>query len=168
MIVIISGAAALLAGAVAFSIFSFRASDNTIETFVSSMRILTPDGRAALDEVCAGPDPTRRGDLHLSKDDLSTLFWNSRLNVRIANRARLCDPKDRELEAMFKVLQADHAKLRWQIVITVIEQIVGKLGLGQTTYPRLLLWTYGDELELLNQISEKCGPLEGDAIRAIL
>jgi len=163
-----SGAAALLAGAVAFSVFRFRASDKSIETFICSMRTLTPSGRAALEEVCAGPDPAIRGNLYLSRDDISTVFWNSRLNVRIANRARQCEPEDTELAAIFRILQADHAKLRWQIFLFVIESVVGKLRLGQSAYPRLLLWTYGDELVLLSQISEKCGPLEGNAIRAIL
>ena len=168
MIPMISGAAVLLAGAVSFSLFRFRTTDKSIETFIQSMRTLTPSGRAALDEVCAGPDPALRGNLYLSRDDISTVFWNSRLNVRIANRARQCEPEDRELAAMFQILQEAHAKLRWQIFLFGIESIIGKVRLGQSAYPRLLLWTYGDELELLSQISEKCGPLEGTAIRAIL
>jgi hypothetical protein len=168
MIIMISGAAALLAGSVSFSLFRYRTTDKTIETFIRSMRTLTPPGRAALKKVCGGPNPSSQGDLDLSLEDILTVFANSRLNVRIANRARQCEPEDKELAAIFQVLQEKHAELRWRIFLLAIESIIGKLRLGQSVYPRMLLWTYGDELELLGQISEKCGPLEGNAIRAIL
>jgi len=169
MIIMISGAAALLAGAVTFSLFRFQNTDKSIETFVRSMRTLTPSGHAALESVCAGHDPASGPKVNLSKETVFTIFWNSRLHVCLANHARLCNPQDTELGTLFTDMQADHAKLRWQIVLYLIESFVGKLRLGQITiYPLLLLWTYGDELELLSQISEKCGPLEGNAIRAIL
>ena len=170
MIVIYSGAAFLLAGAVALSLTRFRASDKIIENFLRDLRTLTLNGSTALDHVCKGANPYSDPEpITLTKADLLTIFWNSRLHVKVGNRARLCEPGDSELIALFHALQADHKKLRWLLLLCAIESIVGRLGLGHITmYARVLLWTYGGELELLNHISEKCGPTEGAAIRAIL
>jgi hypothetical protein len=166
----IPGAAAILAGALASpSISHFRISGNTVETFLRETRSLSESGLAALHEIRSGKDPASGPpDAHLSKGDITNIFWNSRRFVCFANHARLCNPEDTELGAMFEIMWNDHAKLRWQIILSMIESILGKLGLGQITiYSGLLLWTYGEELELLDQISQKCG-LEGTAIRAIL
>lgn len=165
MIVICSGAAAILAGVAIFAIALHRKNDVTIEAFLSHMRHLTASGKEAL-EKASEPLPDC---IAITKDDAMTVFYNSRLNLKIANRARLCEPADIELQAMFETLLEDHRKLRWLFIITAIELFVGKLGLGFVPmYARLLLGTYAEELELLSQISDKCGPLEGNAIRAIL
>jgi hypothetical protein len=164
---IYSGAATLLAGTVAFSFFRFRTSDPTIENFLKETRQLSPSGKASLEEVCDNYDPSGNA-VSLSKGDIQGILWNSRLWVCIANRARLCEPDDQELAASFHIIHKQHAKLRWFVLLAIIEQIVGKLGLGRVTmYHRMILWTYGVELELLEQISKKCG-IEGPALQAIL
>jgi hypothetical protein len=166
----IPGAAAVLAGASVVTVSRNRSNLNTIETFISSMRPLTVAGNTALDEVCRGKDPNiDPTPMRLSKTDLRTIFWNSRLNVCVANCMRLAEPENLEWAVILRSMLTAHSKTRWLILLSAIELIVGRLGLGQITiYPRLLLWTYGEELELLELISEKCSPLEGNAIRAIL
>lgn len=168
MNVFYSGAAAILAGVIILAIIRNRTKDSTIEVFLNHMRKLTPDGQTALDTVSEGDDPAIHS-IMFSNWDARTVFFNSRMNVRIANRARLCEPTDRELHALFETLQEDHKKLRVQFLLTLAESFIGRLGLGIVPmYAPVLLWTYAEELELLSQISDKCGPLERNAIRAIL
>jgi hypothetical protein len=165
---IYSGAATLLAGTVAFSLFRFKTSDKAIDKPLSA---LSEEGQTALDAVCGGSNPSNHEDpeIALSWRDRWAIFYNSRRQVMATNRARLWHPTDVELPILLDMLQKRHAKLRWLLFLAAIESIIGKLGLGSIThYTRELLWTYGEELELLDQITKKCGPLEGHAIRAIL
>ena len=166
----ISGAAALLAGALASSSISrFYKSGITVETFLREPRPLSESGLAALKDIRSGKDPASGPDVRLSKGDISSIFWNSRQFLCFANHARLCNPEDTELGTMFEIMHENHAKVRWQIVHTVIEKIIGKLGLGRIThYTCDLLWTYGEELKLIERISQKLALMEGRAIRAIL
>lgn len=166
---IYSGAATLLAGAATFSLFRYKTSDKANGKFMST---LSEQGQAALDLVCSGSNPSSNpsGDeIRVSWKDRWAIFHNSRRWVMATNRARLWHPADVELPILLDFMQEYHAKMRWLLFLVAIESIVGKLGLGSIThYTRELLWTYGDELELLDQITEKCGPLEGRAIQAIL
>lgn len=167
MNVFYSGAAILLAGTTIAATYRFAGKDKTIEAFLCKIKPLTPSGVCALESVSISPiiGPL----IVLSRRDIPILFTNSRLLVKVGNRARLCVLEDRELNALFGALQDDHRKLRLLIVLSIIERIVGRLGLGYITmYASVMLWTYAEELEILSQISEKCGPSEGDAIRAIL
>jgi hypothetical protein len=158
------GASALIASAVPVVFFRHRSPDTKIQEFIGNIRAFSPTGKKSFDAVNAGNAPSEN-PIKLSGRDQFTAFWNSRLFLQIANRARLCDPPNRELAFMFKVMQETHAKLRWLLVLSAIETFVGRLGLGM--YARILLWTYGEELDLLTLISKKCGP-EGHAIQAIL
>jgi hypothetical protein len=161
---IYSGAATLLAGAVAFSFLRFRTSDPTIENFLNETRKLSPSGRAALEDVCGQFMSPWDDSVRLSRADIAAIFWNSRRFVCFANHARLHLPNDEELVAIFHIIQKEHAKLRWLVLLAIIEQIVGKMGLGRVTmYHRMILWTYGLELNLLDDITQKYG-LEGTAI----
>lgn len=164
-----SGAATLLAGAATFSLLRFRNSAKADDKLMST---LSEEGQAALDLVCSGSNPSSNpsgNEIHVSWKDRWAIFHNSRRWVMAANRARQWHPADEELPILLDFMQAYHAKMRWLLFLVAIESIVGKLGLGSIThYTRELLWTYGDELELLDQITEKCGPLEGRAIQAIL
>lgn len=167
MIAIFSGAAALLAGASFATIVRHRSSDNTVEAFILSHRALTPAVNEVLDAVSKGLSPKDvLTPIHLTQDDLKDIFWNSRVNVCVANRMRRAEPDIPEWCVILTSMRAAHAKTRWLILLSAIELIVGRLGLGM--YARVLLWTYGEELELLSQISERCSPLEGTAIQAIL
>lgn len=158
------GASLLFAGTFPIIISRHRASDTTIEALLSNIRTFSTDGKESLDTVETAEDPCDLA-VKLSARDRVTAFLNSRLFLKISNRARLCDPLNSDLTAMFEVMQENHSRLRWLLLLSVIESIVGRLGLGM--YARILLWTYGEELELLRLISKKCGP-EGNAIRAIL
>jgi hypothetical protein len=165
---IYSGAAALLAGALASSSISrFHRRGITVETFLRETRPLSESGRVTLHGIRSGKDPASRQDVHLSKDDLLNIFWNSRQFVCFANHARIVQSEDSEMATMFEIMREDHAKLRWQILLSVIEKVIGRLGLGRH-YTCDLLWTYGEELKLIERISEKLEPMEGHAIRAIL
>lgn len=157
------GASLLLAGAIPI-LFRQRVPDTTIEKLLNNIRTFTPGGKETLNTVEHAEDPSDLA-IKLSARDRLTAFMNSRLFLKIANRARLCDPQNRELAFMFTVMQETHSKLRWLLVLSAIESFVGRLGLGM--YARILLWTYGEELDLLKLISKKCGP-EGHAIRAVL
>jgi hypothetical protein len=158
------GASMLFAGTVPIILFRHRAPDTTIEAFLGHLRPFSLAGKESFDEVKKGDDPCDIS-IKLSARDRVTSFWNSRLFLQIANRARLCDPQNGELAVMFEVMREHHSRLRRCLLLTVIESFVGRLGFGM--YARILLWTYGEELELLSLISKKCGP-EGHAIRAIL
>jgi hypothetical protein len=165
MIAMISGAAALLAGAVSFSLFRYRTSD---KTDANCLRKLSESAQDALDAVCTNPNPSSGPEVSVSWRDLHTIFRISRQLVMVTNRARLGHTADQELPHLLDMLQEDHAKLRWLLFLVAIESFVGRLGLGSLThYTREVLWTYGEELVLLDQISQKCGPMEGHAIRAI-
>lgn len=159
MIIFYSGAATLLlAGAVIIAIHRRRADDQSIEALISRMRKLSPAGQIALDKVNGVRDAAE--PIELSDEDVRTILYNSRLWLRLANRCRQSQMDDAELQAMFEILQED---------CSATETIVGRLTHGCIpTYARLLLWTYGEELELLSQISDKCGLTEGNAIQAIL
>jgi hypothetical protein len=164
---IYSGAAALLAGALASPSIS-RLYKSGI-TFLRETRPLSESGRAALRDIRSGKDPSSMPDVHLSNSDISNIFRNSRQFVRFANHARLRNPEDTELGTMFEIMHEDHAKLRWQILLSIREKIIGRLGLGRIThYTCDLLWTYGEEVKLIERISEKLQPMEGHAIQAIL
>jgi hypothetical protein len=167
MIAMISGAATLLAGAGTLGtlVFRNRNTDPSVESMLESIRHLSPSGEAALREVSKEEtlDP-----IELSKADLSTIFWNSRISLCLANRMRLKYPEDSEFLAIFEDFQNDHTRMKVLRFLSFVEQVIGKLGFCQISeYHRKLLETYGDELDLLGLISEKCGP-EGDAIQAIL
>jgi hypothetical protein len=158
------GASLLFAGATPLVLFRHRSPDTRMDVFIGNIRPLSVAGKESFNEVKNAHDATEN-PIQLSARDRITTFWNSRLFLQIANRARLCDPLNGDLAAMFEVMQETHSKLRWLLLLSVIESIVGRLGLGM--YARILLWTYGEELELLRLISKNCGT-EGDAIRAIL
>jgi hypothetical protein len=158
------GASLLFAGAIPTILLRHRVPDTTIESFLANIRTFSIAGKESFDNVKNGDDPCDNS-VQLSAHDRITAFWNSRLFLRIANRARLSDPLNGDLTAMFEVMQENHSRLRWLLILSIIESFVGKLGFGM--YARILLWTYGEELELLSLISQKCGP-EGNAIRAIL
>lgn len=144
-----------------------RSTDSSMEYFLQQTRQLSPAGKTYLDDVCQHHDPSE-DQISLSRDDVSAIFWNSRLYLCVANRARLRDPEDSELTHIFHILHKDHAKLRLLIFLAIIEHMIGKLGLGRVTMAhRMILWTYGGELYLLGLISEKFGP-EGTALHAIL
>lgn len=158
------GASILIAGAVPVVILRHRSPDTRMEAFVGNIRPFSLSGKESFNEVKNGDDPCDIS-IKLSARDRMTAFWNSRLFLQIANRARLCDPQNGNLTAMFEVMQENHSRLRWLLLLSVIESFVGRLGFGM--YARILLWTYGEELELLGIISQNCGP-EGRAIQAIL
>jgi hypothetical protein len=158
------GASMLFAGAIPFFLYRDRTPDTKMEALIGSIRPLSLAGKESFNAVNSGDDPSEN-PVALSANDWITTFWNSRLFIQLANRARLCDPQNGDLSAALEVMQEKHAKLRWLLLLSVIESIVGRLGLGM--YARILLWTYGEELEILSLISKKCGP-EGHAIQAIL
>jgi hypothetical protein len=148
-----------------------NSSGKSVETFIRSMRTLSKAGEESMNEVNCGKDPNKDlTPVHLSRYDIWTLFWNSRLNVCIANLMRVSEPDNPAWELILRKMQAGHGEVcrlaRQMILLSAIKPIVGRLGLGM--YAHVLLWTYGEELELLSQISERCSPLEGTAIRAIL
>lgn len=165
MIAIYTGAAALLAGTVTVTVARLRTNDNSIQTLLLGMRQLSKPCQEAFDEVNAGPDPTGTR-ITLAWGELPKFFWNSRLWIEVANHMRLAEPDVPEWAAILNSMRVAHAKTRWLILLSAMELIVGRLGLGM--YARVLLWTYGEELELLGLISERCSPLEGTAIQAIL
>jgi hypothetical protein len=166
---IYSGAATLLAGAgtlgtVGTLAFRNRGTGPSIESILEHVRHLTPLGEAALQQVAK----EELVPVDLSKADRSTIFWNSRIFLCLANRMRLEYPEDSEFLAIFDDLQRDHTRMKCLIFLSIQERIIGRLGVCQISeYHRKLLETYGDELDLLGLISEKCGP-EGTAIQAIL
>jgi hypothetical protein len=167
MIAMISGAATLLAGAGTIGTLVFRnlRTDPPIESMLESIRRLSPEGEAALREVS---EVELLPPVELSKADISAIFWNSRISLCLANRMRLKYPEDSEFLAIFNDFQDDHTRLKVLRFLSFVEQVVGKLGFCQISeYHRKLLETYGDELDLLGLISEKCGP-EGAAFKAIL
>lgn len=158
------GASILFAGSIPIILLRHRSPDTRMESLISNMRPLSPAGKESFNAINNGDDPSENS-VELSASDRMAAFWNSRLFIQLANRARLCDPQNGDLMAAFEVMQEKHSKLRWLLLLSAIESIVGRLGLGM--YARILLWTYGEELELLSIISKKCGP-EGRAIQAIL
>jgi hypothetical protein len=158
------GASLLFAGTIPLILFCHQGPDTKMELLIGSIRPLSLAGKESFSTANSGDDPSEN-PIKLSANDLITTFWNSRLFIQLANRARLCDPQNGDLASALEVMQEKHAKLRWLLLLSVIESIVGRLGLGM--YARILLWTYGEELELLSLISKKCGP-EGHAIQAIL
>jgi hypothetical protein len=172
---IYSGAATLLAGAGTLStlgtlVFLHRGTDPSIESILESTRHLSPSGEAALQEVAEEKLLADKllAPVELSKGDRSTIFWNSRIFLCLANCMRHKYPEDRELLAIFGDFQRDHTRIKCLIFLSFVEQVIGKLGVCQISeYHRKLLETYGDELDLLGLISEKCGP-EGTAIQALL
>lgn len=161
---ITSGAATLLAGAVTLSAIHFKGN----KAYPNCLNELSDPAKKALKEVCSGPNPSGP-KLEVSKRDLFSIFRNSRQLVMMTNRARLGHLSDEELASLLELLQEDHARLRWLLFIAVIEAIVDRLGFCSVThYTREVLWTYGDELDLLEQISKIFGTMEGSAARANL
>jgi hypothetical protein len=158
------GASLLFAGTIPFFLYRDRTPDTKMDAFIGNIRAFSLAGKESFNEVKNGDDPCDIS-IKLSARDRVTAFQNSRLFLQIANRARLCNPQNGDLTAMFEVMQENHSRLRWLLLLSVIESFVGRLGFGM--YARILLWTYGEELELLSTISENCGP-EGHAIQAIL
>lgn len=167
---IYSGAATLLAGAgtvgtLSTLVFRNRGTDPSIESILESVRHLSPSGEAALQEVS---EDQPLAPIELTKADRSTIFWNSRIFLCLANRMRHKYPEDGEFFAIFEDFQHDHTRMKCLIFLSFVEQLIAKLGICQISeYHRKLLETYGDELDLLGLISEKCGP-EGVAIQALL
>jgi hypothetical protein len=172
---IYSGAATLLAGAGTLStigtlVFRHRGTDPSIESILEDTRHLSPSGEAALQEVAKEKLLADQllTPVELSKADRSTIFWNSRIFLCLANRMHREFPEDSEFLAIFDDLQHDHTRMKCLIFLSFVERVIGRLGVCQISeYHRKLLETYGDELDLLGLIAEKCGP-EGTAIQAIL
>lgn len=162
---ITSGAAALLAGAVTLSAIRFKTGTKTDPNCLNK---LSEPAQKALKEVCSGTNPSGP-KLEVSWRDFYAIWRNSRQLVMVTNRARLGHSNDEELVSLLELLQEDHARLRWLLFIVAIEAIVDRLGFCSVThYTREVLWTYGDELDLLDQISKIFSPMEGSATRANL
>jgi hypothetical protein len=170
MTVILSGAAVLLAGVI-ISLFALRfwGQRQAIPFLVSHTRKLSDEAYRSMEQACEERLSMGSTLIVLSLRDRLSIFHNSSLNLRIADRATLAMRTDRDLAQMFANLQEDHRKVRWMLILSPLEWIIGKLGLDALTiYSRAILVTYAEELELLSLVSEKCGPTERAAIQAIL
>ena len=86
--------------------------------------------------------------------DLYAIFRNSLQLVRDANG--LGSSADRELQALIDIMREDHARLRRLLFLVAIENL---FDCGRQNAMEVL-WTYGEQLECVEQISERLAETE--------
>ena len=116
----------------------------------SPNRNLSQSAQETLDAVTATSNPR----YHVAWTDLYAIFRNSRQMVR--ETSRLETSADENLRAMVKVLRENHAHLRRLLFLVAIETLFN-IGRQNT---RELLWIYGDQLEVMDMISEHLAETE--------
>lgn len=91
--------------------------------------------------------------------DIVSVYINSRGNRDAANDARI-EFTQPECASFLSRVTRDHDQIKRMAIAATAERVVGKLVPGwRPLYSRILLWTYGDQQELLNQLAEYCaGP----------
>lgn len=110
---------------------------------------LSESAEAALD-ACGSIHPC----YDVSWIDLFAIFRNSRRLVRETNR--LDASADLELPIMVDIMREDHSRLRRLLLLVAIENL---FNVGPQNAMEVL-WIYGEELELADQISERLADIE--------
>lgn len=111
------------------------------EDYLNSM--LSQSAKREFDEVSVGVEPS----CSLRWTDLYVVFMNSRTLVMEANG--LLPTPDGELQVMAEVMRDNHKHLRKVLFLVAIERLF-RLG---SQNAREVLWTYAEELVLVDMIS---------------
>ena len=111
-----------------------------------------------------GPYPKETFSTQLPFRDLGSIYLNSRENRRRANDHRIQDANP-DNAYVLEMLSEKHEKIKRIIVASCIERITDKLGLSMPAVsPRVLLWTYGEEQEMLSHLSQNCDPITRESL----
>jgi hypothetical protein len=123
----------------------------SISTEESLNMNLSKSVQKELDEVSVGDGP---GCRWVSWVDLYAIFQNSRQVVRESKQLAAHFADDGDLKAMAEVMQENHVELRGALFLILIEKL---LKLRRINLRRInayaVLWTYGEELELVDMIA---------------
>jgi hypothetical protein len=95
------------------------------------------------------------GSRSIPMNDIIAVYFNSRENMRLANKARL-DTGRPDCVMFLERIQCDHSKIKRLAGAALLERGVGTLIPWQPLYSRVLLWTYAEEQELLDNLAEYC------------
>lgn len=114
---------------------------------------LSKSAQEELDEVSGCDEP---GSSWISWTDLYAIFRNSRQLVRDSKQLAAHFADDGDLKAMSEVMQENHAELRGALFLVPIEKLL-KL---RRVNAYAVLWTYGEELEILGMMSRQLAETE--------
>lgn len=95
------------------------------------------------------------GSTSIPIKDIVAVYFNSRENRRLANKARFEDGRP-DCVMFLERIQCDHSKIKRLAGAALLERGVGTLIPWQPLYSRVLLWTYAEEQELLDNLAEYC------------
>jgi hypothetical protein len=114
---------------------------------------LSQSAQKELDEVSVGDEP---GCSWVSWTDFYAIFRNSRQLVRESKQLAAHFADDGDLQAMAEVMQENHAELRGALFLVPIENLLKLRHINAYA----VLWTYGEELELVDMISKRLAETE--------
>jgi hypothetical protein len=115
-------------------------------------RNLSQKAQEALGEVSAGDEPRY---YRVSWTDLYSIFQNSR-RLAMESKILAASSTDGDLKAMAEVMQESHASLRGSLFLVAIENL---FNIGHHNAP-VVLWAYGEELELVKLVSKHIADIE--------
>jgi hypothetical protein len=90
--------------------------------------------------------------------DVLAIYLNSRANRNRVNERRV-DNRNPDCIYLLSRVDEDHEKIKRAALACVISRVTVRLVPDcPSSYPRVLLWTYANEQEVLSQVSQFCSP----------
>jgi hypothetical protein len=123
--------------------------------FMRAPRELSPSTRLEMERVAGlSYDPGENDVALLPVIDIANIYLDSRSRRNAANKHRV-DAGNADAAILLRWAVEHHKRIKTLIVQTIIERLVATLIPNKKLlYAEALLWTYGSELEVLDQLAE--------------